>query len=114
MPRTFDKAEGGNCSYFRRSVEITDDFVANVEKVLPPQPWKPGMHRDVARDLNVHPKCVCDAIDILIERGAAYKQKDGIVYGNDGKAILVDNMRCSMTVEEINVQIEAGKWLPEI
>ncbi len=114
LPKTFDKAERGNCSYSRRSVEITDDFVMDVKKVLPSQPWKPGMHREIARKLNVHPTCVCDAIDILIERGEAYKQKDGIVYGNDGRAILVDNMRCSMTVAEINAQIEQGKWLPKI
>ena len=114
LPRTFDTAERGICSYSRRSVEIADDFVADIKKVLPPQPWRLGMHRDVARKLNVHPACVYDAIDILIERGEAYKQKDGIVYGNDGRAILVDNMRCPMTVAEINAQIDQGKWLPEI
>lgn len=114
LPRTFNKAESGSCSYLRRSVAITDDFITDVKKVLPSQPWKPGVHRDIARKLNVHPTCVYDAIDILIERREAYKQKDGIVYGNDGRAILVDNMRCSMTVAGINAQIEQGKWLPEI
>ena len=114
LPRVFDKAESGKCSYSRRSVEITDDFVAKVKSVLPPQPWEPGTHRDIARKLNVHPSCVYDAIDVLIERGVAYNQKDGVVYGDDGRAMLVDNVRCSMTVAEINAQIDQGKWWPGI
>lgn len=50
----------------------------------------------------------CEAIDVLIERGIVCKQQDGIVYGNDGHVILVDNRRCKYTVAEINAQIDAG------
>ena len=114
LPRSFDKVEKVNTSYLRRSITITDDLIADVKKVLPSQPWEPGMHRNLARQLNVPPACIYDVIDVLIERGDAYEQKDGIVYDTEGRAILVDNRRCSMTVAEINVQIEQGRWSPRI
>ncbi len=74
---------------------------------MPPQPWKPGVHRVLARNLSAHPSCIHDAIEILIERGEFCEQKDGVVY-KDGKAILVDNMRCKLTVDEINAQLRTG------
>jgi len=108
LPKTLDKAEHDRYRYEGRSVRITDAFLAKVKEVLPAQPWKPGVHRDIARKLNVRPVCICEAIDVLIERGIVCKQQDGIVYGNDGHVILVDNRRCKYTVAEINAQIDAG------
>ena len=110
LPKSYCNAECNGGRYDRRSVKITDAFLETVRNALPSQPWIPGVHRDVSRQLNVHPRCVYEAIDILIERGELYMQKDGIVYDKDGWAILVDNRRCQMTVDEINAQIKAGKW----
>lgn len=93
-----------------REVEMTEELIARVADVLPPQPWRPGVHQDVCRALGVRPSSVYDAIDVLIDRGVFHEQKDGIVYADDGKVLMVDPMRCESTVAELNEQIKLGTF----
>ena len=51
-----------------------------------------------------------DAVDVLIERGIVHEQKDGIVYDENGKVLMVDPTRCEYTVVELNEQIEKGTF----
>lgn len=108
LPKTFASTNGNPYRYNRQCFEFTEDFLDTVKKSLPPQPWPIGVHKSVAKILNVHSACIRDAINILIERGVLYQQKDGIVYDKNGKAILVDNKRCRYTISEINAQIAAN------
>ena len=107
LPKTFSQASKTNKRASRIKFELTEEFLSEVREALPPQPWKPGVHRVLARNLSAHPSFIHDAIEILIERGEFCEQKDGVVY-KDGKAILVDNMRCKLTVDEINAQLRTG------
>jgi hypothetical protein len=69
------------------------EFLDMVDKELPPQPWKPGVQRQVAEKLGCHAKMVGDAIQTLIASGRRNRQKDGIVYDREGNIIAVDNAR---------------------
>jgi hypothetical protein len=64
-----------------------------VDAVLPPQPWKPGLHRLMARKLGLKAVEVSEAISTLIEQGRRHRQRDGVVYGTDGSIIARDPER---------------------
>lgn len=70
-----------------RQYELSEFFIDQVEENLPPQPWPVGVHRTVAQSLNCPPAKVYQAIDVLIERGKVYNQKDGVLYTKDGETI---------------------------
>jgi hypothetical protein len=64
-----------------------------VNKTLPPQPWKPKIHIDVATHLKAKASKVLAAIQILISTGRRMSQIDGVVYDQDGTVVAVDNER---------------------
>jgi hypothetical protein len=72
---------------------VDEAFVAAVSDVLPPQPWKPGVHIEVAVKLGVKPFQVSNAIQVLIARGAWMQQRDGVVYDASGTEIMRDESR---------------------
>ena len=104
LPKSFPQTSNPEFNANRLKFKITDSFLSTVHDRLPPQPWKPGVHRHIALALKVPPSCVHEAIEILIERGKVYDQKDGVVF-KDGKAIMVDNSRCKLTLDEINAKL---------
>jgi hypothetical protein len=70
-----------------------EEFLSAVTAALPPQPWRPRVHVDVAQVLGVKPFLVTKAIKVLIERGLCMKQKDGIVFDQEGNEIMRDESR---------------------
>lgn len=70
-----------------------EEFLSAVTAALPPQPWMPRVHVDVAQVLGVKPFRVTKAIKVLIERGVCMKQKDGIVFDLEGNEIMRDETR---------------------
>lgn len=88
-----------------QGVELTEDFIERVRLLLPAQPWKPGMYRDLCARLQVRPSCVYEAIDVLIDRGIVHEQKNGVVYDEAGNVLMVDPTRCRFTVAELNADI---------
>ncbi|WP_175692984.1 AIPR family protein [Burkholderia ambifaria] len=70
--------------------KINDEFVSQVKELLPPQPWKVGMHISICRTLKCSPKNVYQAVDILVSRGDVLRQKDGVLYDLDGKIVEYD------------------------
>jgi hypothetical protein len=77
-------------SYVDKSttVEVSDAFVAQVEAVLPPQPWPRGTHLDIARTLGVSSAKVTAAIFRLIATGRWFKQVGGELFDSSGKTII--------------------------
>lgn len=72
------------------------DFVERVNRALPEQPWPIGVHREVSVKLGgVSAGEVSAAIRLLMDRGTRHRQKDGIVYDEDGNVIAVDTTRPS-------------------
>lgn len=72
---------------------LTPEFVNEVNAVLPEQPWKPGMHYEVASNLGHKARRVKAAIQQLIAEGRRYAQRDGVVYGLDGSVLMWDRER---------------------
>lgn len=70
-----------------------ETFLSNVNAMLPPQPWKPGVHAEVAAKLDEKPSRVSNAIQILIARGSWMQQINGIVYDASGNEIMRDESR---------------------
>jgi hypothetical protein len=71
----------------------TASFIDRVNKALPEQPWKPGIHKTVAKSLRCNSNKVYEAIQQLVASGTRHFQKDGIVYGPNGEVIAVDEER---------------------
>jgi hypothetical protein len=64
------------------------DFVQSVDAELPSQPWKPGIHHEIAAKLHRRPSEVNKAIQQLIAERKRSPQKDGVVYDFDGKTVI--------------------------
>jgi len=73
----------------------SDEFLLAVEALLPPQPWKPGVHAEVGRRLGASPRRVSGAIQELIRLGKRYHQRDGVVYDEAGRELFRDESRSS-------------------
>src|SRR5207237_848515 len=78
---------------FRARPVVNDTFIELVNSTLPAQPWKPGVHIQVAKQLKAKVSKVSAAIQILVERGTRLKQKDGVVFGKDGSIVAIDQER---------------------
>lgn len=76
-----------NSIYDWYTLDLDENFIFKVKENLPGQPWKRGMHIKVAKKLKCHEFKVSRAINILIERGEIYKQKDGQLFDKDGNMI---------------------------
>lgn len=77
----------------RAPVVITEEFLNQVKSVLPPQPWKPGVHRKITVELGCDIPKFYAAVNRLIEDGVLYRQKDGVLYDQDGNVVTFDPER---------------------
>lgn len=68
----------------------SEEFIKLVNDALPPQPWSPGVHLQIARSIGVKPYRVNRAIATLIVRGSWLRQLDGVVYDQTGKEVARD------------------------
>lgn len=75
------------------STPITDDLLNRIRAVIPPQPWKPGLHRTISRELGCDVSTYFYAVERLIEEGVFYRQKDGVLYDVDGNVVSFDPER---------------------
>lgn len=73
--------------------EVTREFVSLVNETLPKQPWKPGVHIEVCSKLHCSKPDYFSAVEILIEEGLRYTQKDGVVFDQDGNVISINSER---------------------
>jgi hypothetical protein len=87
--------------------KVADELVNQVDALLPPQPWKSGIHHEIAGKLSLDPKDVSAAIGRLIRSGRRHRQRDGVVYGADGAIIAVDHGRAEVKADNAVGQQEA-------
>lgn len=80
----------------KRTIPV--EFLDAVDTILPKQPWKPGIHFEVAEKLDAKPGKIQQAIKILIESGRRHNQRDGIVYGTNGEILATDPDRVVSTI----------------
>lgn len=101
----FDRLENNyginfNTQHFRREQrekpDLSQEFIEQVYSALPTQPWKPGIHKVVAEQLKCPIYDIFSATDILIQQGKFLRQKDGILYDNEGKITGIDTDRVNI------------------
>jgi hypothetical protein len=73
--------------------EVTMEFALKVNEILPDQPWKPGVHKEIISKLSCTNSEYFDAVKLLIEEGERYNQKDGVVYDEEGNVLIIDEER---------------------
>jgi len=84
--------------------KVTKSFALQVNDILPEQPWKPGVHKDVVAKLDCTNSEYFDAVEILINEGLRFKQKDGVVYDEEGNVLTFDKERVDSETMELKVQ----------
>jgi hypothetical protein len=87
-----------NTSYFNNQplMAVSDEFISKVEALLPAQPWKSGLHIEIATKLGCASNMVSAAIRNLILKGKRNVQIDGVVYDANGAVLAVDPERVSL------------------
>ncbi|WP_338508077.1 AIPR family protein [Pseudomonas poae] len=68
-------------------------FALKLNESLPPQPWKPGVHREMCKLMQCTRHEYYEAVEFLISEGIRHHQKDGVVYDGDGNVIAFDLTR---------------------
>ncbi|MDX6444066.1 MAG: hypothetical protein QOH71_1140 [Blastocatellia bacterium] len=81
---------------------LSSEFMGLVEALLPPQPWKVGIHIEIASKLNCAPRNVSKAIQQLITDGKKNVQRDGVVYDSNGRILAADRAPVSPTIEDLH------------
>lgn len=81
---------------------VSPEFESMVQDLLPAQPWRAGIHIEIASKLDCKPAKVTAAIQQLIAVGRRNPQKNGVVYTPDGIVLAVDSERVPFTVDEMN------------
>lgn len=74
-----------------------EDVLKSVSNALPPQPWKSGVHIQIAEAIGIKPYRVTKAIQTLIARSIWLQQRDGVVFNRDGKEVARDMSRVKET-----------------
>ena len=69
------------------------EFLKKVKENLPLQPWPPFMERELVQKIGCTTKEYFDAVNLLIQRGEFYRQKDGVLYDKNGKVVGYDENR---------------------
>jgi hypothetical protein len=81
MGKAFARAE------FVPDDTLSPEFLDQVDALLPPQPWPPGIHVEVAQKLECRAARVTKAIDQLIDARRRYEQINGILFDHNGNEI---------------------------
>ncbi len=90
----FNASGPATADRYREEKVIVDlEFARKVDSLLPPQPWKPGVHRKVTKELGCSNKEYFQSVQILIDEGIRNKQVDGVVYDDEGNVIIFDPER---------------------
>jgi hypothetical protein len=77
----------------KEKVVVTKEFALSVNELLPPQPWKQGIHKEVISKLECTTAQYFSAVELLIAEGFRNRQKDGVVYDSDGNVLCFDATR---------------------
>ena len=76
-----------------KNIDLEDDYIDLVNSLLSKQPWKPGIHNEIASKTKSPKEKVYRAIQILVKNGKRYNQKDGIIYDSKGNILEIDHER---------------------
>jgi hypothetical protein len=90
-------------------VTVTDEFVELVKSALPIQPWKPGIHHVICKQLQCQAAEYYAAVDRLMEDGTFLRQKDGVLFDAEGNVVAVDPERVDPQTLELYSRISSER-----
>ena len=93
-------ADGSSVSPGRRPWDFSEEFIEQVDAMLPKQPWLPRVHKVVAKQLNRPAANITWAIEQLVEKGRRYRQRDGLVFNEHGEVIDFDPDRVALVGDQ--------------
>jgi len=73
------------------SRSVSAAFVDEIDALLPPQPWRQGVHIQIARELGCRASKVSAAIRQLMDAGRRYEQLNGVLFDSAGNKIAPAN-----------------------
>ncbi|MGJ8694188.1 MAG: AIPR family protein [Thalassotalea sp.] len=88
-------------AYNNKKVIVNMEFAHKVNALLTEQPWKPGAHKVVTKELQCSNKEYFQAVKLLIDEGLRYKQLDGVVYDAEGNIVTFDPERVNPDTMEL-------------
>jgi len=84
-----------------KEVVVDMDFALKINDLLPMQPWKPGIHKEITAQINCDNKQYFAAVKLLIDEGLRNRQEDGVVYDTEGNIICFDPERVNPASMEL-------------
>ncbi|RAJ78952.1 AIPR protein [Chitinophaga dinghuensis] len=90
-------------------VSIQESLIHEIDAALPPQPWPPGILKQISIELKISSRIVSNVVNILISRGLRNRQQKGIVYDKEGRIIAIDknrNMMAQNSLEKLSSHSE--------
>lgn len=103
-PASISALAGGMAALPSRSE--SEGFLKSVSDALPAQPWKKGIHAQIAEIMNVKPNRITKVIQTLIDRGVWLQQRDGVLFDRAGNEVARDQSRVRV-VESLNEDLPA-------
>jgi hypothetical protein len=88
-----------------KQIVLTKEFVEIVASAVPPQPWKPGVHRRMAEELNCSVGEFFAAVEQLIVEGRLLRQRDGVLFDQAGNVVGFDPER----VDDVTLQLKVSR-----
>jgi hypothetical protein len=85
----------------KNRIVVDIEFAKKIDALLPPQPWKPGIHKIISKKLNCSIKDYFSSVQILIDEGLRNKQLNGVVYDAEGNVITFDPERVNPETYEL-------------
>lgn len=85
----FDRYNEMEARWIKAGTEhnFPEGFLEQVDAILPQQPWKRSVHKEIAQCLSCSPSFAHAAIDELIRQGKRFRQVDGVVYDATGAVV---------------------------
>ncbi|MCD8147848.1 MAG: AIPR family protein, partial [Clostridiales bacterium] len=91
---------------------LNEDILNNVLAKLPPQPWAYGMHKLVAKELNINEMVVSNAINYLIYTNRLFAQVYGYVFDKEGN-VVAEGTHFNHTELEARAKLEEQRLMRE-
>lgn len=88
----------------KASTRVNMEFAMKVHELLPEQPWKPKIHKNITQALGCTNAEYHQAVELLIEEDLRHRQEDGVLYDKAGNVIEFDTDRVNPETLELYEQ----------
>lgn len=87
----------------RARIAVDERLLAKLLQALPSQPWKPGLHLQIAATVGCSVDQYFSGVEQLIDAGHFLRQVDGVLYSRDGTVHSYDHER--VTIDEFGSHV---------